>query len=696
MDFSDKQPLLEAAVEQALNPILITTAELDPPGPHIVYANSAFAHVTGYSVEEVIGATPRILQGPATSRDMLDRLKAALRADQPFQGHTWNYRKDGTPYRVEWLITPVSIGNGGADYFVSVQRDITALYRTQAQLHEETRRLNALLEAAGDAIITADDQGIIHQFNPAAEQMFGLSAEAIIGTRLNQLMPEPHASQHDDYIARYERTGDPHIIGMGREVEAVHADGSQFPVALNVTDTGLTDPRLFVGILHDLTRRKQAEQERLHYHANFDTVTGLPTRRYTLTLLADAIRRSQRGERPVAVVALTLPQVTRISQGFGEEMADHLFQKAVNSLRDALANHPHFIGIGERGRFLVVLEGLEEKGLRLSVFMQELLARMGAELAEESPDLRLDPRAGAALYPDDGADEETLVAQAEAALSRSLDSDGPAFHLADPAENERLRDQLALEADLHHALERAELFLVYQPQFDLASGAIVGSEALLRWQHPERGVISPAQFIPMLEETGLIDPVGEWLLREALGQAMAWSEGDLPLPMAVNLSPRQFQSGRLLEQITDALAETGFPEQRLELEITESLLLASEDNIHQILATLQGMGIELALDDFGTGYSALSYLQAFPLTTLKIDRAFVAASSDSKQSEELLRGIVGLGRGLSMDVVAEGIETEAQRTFLRDLGCPRAQGFGLARPMTGPAFAELLAESRDS
>ncbi|MFW6278417.1 MAG: putative bifunctional diguanylate cyclase/phosphodiesterase, partial [Halorhodospira sp.] len=260
--------------------------------------------------------------------------------------------------------------------------------------------------------------------------------------------------------------------------------------------------------------------------------------------------------------------------------------------------------------------------------------------------------------------------------------------------NERIRDQLALEADHDHALERRELFLVYQPQVALASGRIIGAEALLRWQHPERGVVSPGQFIPLLEESGLIDEVGAWLLEEALRQGQAWAQAGWPLRLAVNLSPRQFRSGALLQQIDTALLRTGFPGERLELEITEGLLLEDRGEIHGILQALRQRGIELALDDFGTGYSALSYLQSFPLQTLKIDRAFVAGIGERPSAEELLRGILGLGYGLGMEIVAEGIENETQAAFLRELGCPRGQGFGLVRPMRAAALTEVLAESK--
>lgn len=693
MELRDKYTLLELAVNQANEPVVITSAELDQPGPRIIYVNEAFTRVTGYQPQEALGSTPRMLQGPATDRAMLDSLKEALEAGQSFTAETWNYRKDGTPYRIQWSISPVSLHGNVIDYFVSVQRDVTELYNTRKELESETKRINAILEAAGDAIVTTNDEGIICQFNPAAERMFGYSADNVIGSPLDILMPLEEAERHQGYMRRYERTGEARIIGIGREVEAVRADGSRFPIELNVTDTGLTNPRLFVGIMHDLTQRKQAEQERLHYYANFDPLTGLPNRHYTLTLIDEALERADHTNVAVGVIAVELAQLDLVSQGYGEKVGDCVIKQTTKIMRNRMGKEPCFIGNAGRGRFLVVVEGLEQGAEHLSGMAYELLEGIHLDMAGpgEGPEILVHARAGAALYPDDSTEAAALVGQAESALSMSLVSDAPALHMASEQTNERLKDRLKLEADLYRALENNEFFLLYQPQFALSSGTIVGSEALLRWQHPERGVVSPADFIPLLEETGLIEPVGEWLLNEAMEQGAAWSsEGNQTLRLAINLSPRQFRSGRLLQQVKSAISSSGFPKDRLELEITEGLLLENNPEIRRTLDGFKTMGIELALDDFGTGYSSLSYLHAFPLHTLKIDRTFVAGIDQSPKLEELLRGIFGLGHGLGMDIVAEGIETDEQLVFLRELGCPRGQGFGLAKPLTTMQFTQLL------
>ncbi|MFW6349245.1 MAG: putative bifunctional diguanylate cyclase/phosphodiesterase, partial [Thiohalospira sp.] len=291
----------------------------------------------------------------------------------------------------------------------------------------------------------------------------------------------------------------------------------------------------------------------------------------------------------------------------------------------------------------------------------------------------------------DGTSPADLLRQTEIALARVSDSADIPYAFADPATDRALRHRLDLETELHRAVSDDEFFLDYQPQFRLSDGRMTGVEALLRWHHPERGVVSPAEFIPLLEDTGLILEVGRWILDTAAAQAKAWNASGLPrLRMAVNLSPLQVRGGRLLADIMQTLARTRLPEEQLELEITESLLIEDLEGTRRILDILQGMGIRLALDDFGSGFSALSYLHAFPFHTLKVDRTFIQAIGQSDRSQGLLRSIIEMGQNLRMDVVAEGIETEAQAAYLRAHGCEIGQGFGLARPGPPEEVAALV------
>ena len=689
MDPSAEPTLLRAAIEQAKEPIVLTTAELAAErGPRIVFVNPAFTQVTGYTAEEVIGQTPRILQGPATDRAMLDRLRQALERGERFEGETWNYRKDGTPYRIQWSVAPVSLDGQQTDYFLAVQRDVTEQWAAEQALAEREAHYRDLVESHPLMVGRFLPDGTLTFVNRTLAAFLGAEPEALEGTHWPQLLDTAGQASARRHLAAFT----PEAPLQHLEEPMPDATGEQRWVRWTTRAffDGHGEPTHFQAVGIDVTEQRRAEQERLHYYANFNTLTGLPGRRYTLRLLEDALERARNAGTRLALAALEISQLEQVFQGYGDEVGEALLRRASEGLQARIAGHPILLGSSSPGRFLLALEGVRRAEPSLAARVRGLLSGLEADLAEQRPDLIVRARAGVATYPEDGEASADLVSHAEAALSLAP-REGRAISFAEPSANARLRQQLGLEAELHRAYQRGEFFLVYQPQFDLTSGRVVGAEALLRWQHPERGVVSPASFIPLLEETGLIEPVGEWVLAEAIGQAKAWHDAGHRLTMAVNLAPRQLRSERLVTAIQDTLARTGYPAASLELEITESELLESRPGLRAVLDTLRDDGIGWALDDFGTGYSALSYLQAFPLQVLKVDRSFVAEVEASDHAEALLWGIIALSKALRMGVVAEGIETEAQRSLLVQLGCDRGQGFGLAHPLRAADFTALLA-----
>ncbi len=562
------------------------------------------------------------------------------------------------------------------------------------ELLEKAERLDAILRTAGDAIISADDRGIIHHFNPAAESIFGYTADEAVGQNLSMLMPEPHSSRHDDYIRNYERSGEEKIIGRGRELEALRRDGTRFPIELNVTDTGLRDPRLFIGIVRDITERKQQEEERLHYYANYDTLTGLPNPEHSLELFTTVVEQARTHEEHAVILIIRLRQFRHIAPSYGHKVADSILRQVANRLREQFSDRAAVIGRFQGSRFTVAMNCFEEEEGDIPTLANELVNALSIPYRVAGHEFRLHPKVGVAIYPGDGDGVEALVSQAETALSRIEESAHIPVAFANDTTDTNLRRQLSLDSDLHQALARGEFFLDYQPQYSLRGEHMVAVEALLRWRHPKLGIISPGEFIPLLESSGLIIEVGEWILHEAFGQASAWEkkEGLPPIRMAVNLSSLQLERGGLVNEVAGAMEHSGLSEDRIELELTESQLINNQRHTRRQFQTLQGMGLRIAMDDFGTGYSALSYLHSFPLHTLKIDRSFIHAIGCSRHSEALLRSIVDLGRNLEMQVVAEGIETPLQLSFLRQIGCNMVQGFALARPQSPEGVAALLAE----
>ncbi|HET7775152.1 MAG TPA: bifunctional diguanylate cyclase/phosphodiesterase, partial [Azospira sp.] len=327
---------------------------------------------------------------------------------------------------------------------------------------------------------------------------------------------------------------------------------------------------------------------------------------------------------------------------------------------------------------------------------EKLLATLALPITVNNFELAVTPSIGIAVFPDDGQDGNTLLKNADAAMYHAKERGRNNFQYFTPEMNVRVSQRLLLENNLRQALGRQELALHYQPQYDLASGALVGCEALLRWNHPEQGMIPPARFIPVAEETGLILPIGQWVLREACRQAKAWQDQGLPpLLMAVNISAVQFRQANLGALVDEALAETGLPPQWLELELTESMLMEDGERHTGTLARLKAKGIRLALDDFGTGYSSLAYLKRFALDKLKIDRSFIRDLPEDAEDAAITTAIVGIARHLGLETLAEGVETEAQRSFLNSQGCDQMQGFLMARPLPAAAMGELLGRSKE-
>lgn len=443
--------------------------------------------------------------------------------------------------------------------------------------------------------------------------------------------------------------------------------------------------------IENMLRLKLAEDERVRLGALLDPITGLPNRKRTEELLQERIdTRADRTQR-LALALLEVQQFKRINQSFGYEGGDRVLCLLKERLLRTLSGHRSILGRAEGARFLIVLPDVPAQDAALADFFQAIMDRVQQPLELDGVEIRLSSHLGVALFPQDGDSAARLLAGAEVALAGASHNSDQGYAFFDHGTNQRVREQLELESELHRALEREEFFLVYQPQVVLPTGRIRGVEALLRWRHPLRGVISPAAFIPLLEETGLIVPVGKWLLHKAFAQAQAWQAAGIPpLRMAVNLSPRQFQDKQLIEHIQQALAETGLSPEQVELEVTESLLVKDFPGTRQLLEAIGELGIQLALDDFGTGYSALTYLHAFPFQALKIDRSFIAAISTSGKSKNLLAGVIQLGKSLGLEAIAEGIEKAIQRDRLLELGCTLGQGFGFARPLPPAEIEPLL------
>lgn len=562
------------------------------------------------------------------------------------------------------------------------------LVTANTQLRRAEEKYRAIFEDAVVGIFQITPEGRPLSINRALAEMHGFDSPeqflAAVSSVASELFVNP--GQMDEMRRVLEGAG----VVRGAELQVYRRDGTKKWALVNMRAVRNADGNIVLleGTVEDVTDRKLAE-ERVQFLAYYDALTGLPNRTLLLDRLDTALASARRRHEKVAVLFLDLDRFKIINDSLGHSIGDLLLQAVGERLKTRARAQDTIARIGG-DEFILVLTAIKDVP-DAAVAAERIMDAMTAEFAIERRSFSVSCSIGLSVFPEHGGDGETLIKNADAAMYCAKDNGRSNFRFFTDDMNAQVVERLTLENSLRLALDRKELFLMYQPQIDIATENIVGLEALVRWQHPELGLVPPDKFIRVAENCGLILPIGEWVLRSACSQARQWQEQGLPpVPVAVNVSAVQFRQEGFRELISNVLCDTGLAAQYLELELTESLLLSNADVTFSVLRELKQMGLKLAIDDFGTGFSSLSYLRQFPVSKLKIDRSFVRDVAMNSDDAAIITAIISMARGLNLKVIAEGVENEAQMSFLRTHHCDEIQGYYFSKPLTVYDVADAL------
>ena len=615
----------------------------------------------------------RILLGKVYERLLIEN--AACQVE--FRG----IRRDG---RIRWLRAQGKSIPAQAERphrIIGVVQDITE----DKAADERRRQALTVFEATRDGLLILDTNLQVVTVNPGYCDITGHAAEELLGRRPGLLEPE---AQSPAFLAEFQAA----LEAGGRwrgEIRGRRKDGGDFPLLMNIAAVrGEADiVSHYVAAFTDLTAIRKAEEE-LRHLAHYDPLTDLPNRLLATDRLEQAMERCQRDQRPLGLLFVDLDFFKRINDTLGHSVGDQVLQVVAQRMRATIRAEDTVARLGG-DEFMVIVE-LAEQPDEIAAIAMKIIAAISLPILINGRELTTSASVGISIYPDDGRTRESLIQAADTAMYAAKDMGRNSYAFYTSEMTYRVIHAVAVDRDLRRGLAQDELMLYYQPQISLRTGAVMGVEALIRWQHRTKGLLGAAEVIPVAERSGFIVDIGDWVILDACRQGQDWRRnGMAPLRVAVNASAQQMRGGRLLQAVERALTETGMPPDLLEIEITESMLQNEEECI-QTLHALKRLGVALAIDDFGTGYSCLSSLKSLPIQRLKIDQAFTRGIPEDPNDAAIAETIIAIAHRLRLDVIAEGVETESQKAFLDAHGCEGAQGFLYARPMPAAAVAGFI------
>jgi len=664
---------------------------IDRTQMRFIDANETASQTLGYTHEELLRLGPQDLKPDEGELERINRRFDEVIRSESKTGmiQTVHQRKDGSRLPVEVYLR--AVWSEERQLLVAVVRDITQRLAAEAVLRESEERFRVAFNQAAVGLAHVAPEGRWLMVNDKLCEIVGYSRAELLNLGFQDIT-HPEDLVVDWALAR--RMIDGELSEKTREKRYLHKNGHY--IWVNLTSSMVKDddgnPKYYSTVVEDISRRKQIEEELLHL-ANHDALTSLPNRSLLLDRLGQAIVFAERANGQVAVMLIDLDRFKNINDSLGHDVGDKIIVEVAHRL-SACARPGDTVARLGGDEFVLIRPDVRREDA-VAIMAQQILAALSRPMTIQGHEFYPTGSIGVSMYPKDGRDSQTLLKNADTAMYRAKDAGRNNFQFYAFEMNSRALDRLKLETGLRRALERGEFVLHYQPQMDIATGRVTGAEALLRWEQPGQGMVFPGDFIPIAEETGLIVPIGEWVLRQACAQKRRWHDAGLfpDMRVAVNLSARQFKQQDIVRAVSDILEETRCPPAWLELEITESVVMESPEAAAETLHKLSAMGVHLSIDDFGTGYSSLSYLKRFPIDALKIDKSFVRDITVDPDDAAIAKAVIALAHSLKLDVIAEGVETAEQLGFLRAQDCDVIQGYFLSRPLPVDRFERFMRES---
>jgi diguanylate cyclase (GGDEF)-like protein/PAS domain S-box-containing protein len=673
IDNLDSQPaaFFKRLIDASTTGVIITDAvHGDQP---VVYVNPAFEKLTGYRADEVQGLNCRFLQRHDREQPEIGQIRRCIANVDTVTLTLRNYRKDGSLFWSRMHLFPVHT-DGALTHFVAFLEDISVRVEAQRAAAHAREHLSAVLESISDGCFSLDRAWRFTYVNAKGAAWIARDPERLIGKRIWDEFPQAVGGPFYDI---YRRAMEQH--------EFAHCESFYAPLGIWLEARAYPSREGVTVFFANVTERKEAEARLVHL-ANHDSLTGLDNRFSCLRALDSAMVRARADGRRVAVLFVDLDRFKEVNDTYGHCAGD-LALKEIGRRLNGFADEDTLVARISGDSFVLVLEGAQED--RARTLAGAVLQQLALPIVVGGHQIAVGASIGIALSDDELTPDE-LLNNADTAMYEAKANGRHTCAVFSPAACRLVKERMLLRQDLFSALERHQFVLYYQPQVSAASGAVVGAEALLRWNHPRLGLLAPNMFLQMLEDSTAMTLVGAWVCEEACRQAREWQVAGYRLRMAVNVSPRQLTDENLPPLLKGLVAQYDIDPECIKLEVTESMLVQDIDKAASVLRSLQLDGFRIALDDFGTGYSNLSYLRQLPVTTIKIDRSFVQEIEQDRRCLDIVNGVIAFAKSLEMDVICEGIETEAQKTAICSTGCDVLQGYLIGKPMCAANFLALL------